>query len=137
MPRVAASSALSQTRTPRRCVVNTETAVTESVVRSHLQAFLEQEGIAAVLNDYDEDAQFFTEGKVHHGKQEIGAFFTEFIGALPDGGIDRFALTSMHVEGNIAFITWNVGDDILLGTDTFVVNNGRIVSQTFAMYAVP
>jgi ketosteroid isomerase-like protein len=121
----------------RRCVVNTQTAVTESVVRSHLQAFLDQQGIAAILNDYDEDAQFFTEAKVHHGKQEIGSFFTEFVGSLPEGGIDRFALKSMHVEGNVAYITWNVGEDIRLGTDTFVVNNGRIVSQTFAMYASP
>jgi len=30
-----------------------------------------------------------------------------------------------------------VGNDIPLGTDTFVVDNGKIVSQTFAMYAVP
>jgi ketosteroid isomerase-like protein len=117
--------------------VNTETTATESVVRSHLQAFLEQQGIAAILYDYHEDAQFFTEAKVHHGKQEIGVFFTDFIGSLPEGSIDRFALTSMHVDGNVAYITWNVGDDILLGTDTFVVDDGRIVSQTFAMYASP
>ncbi len=109
--------------------MNTETAATESVVRSHLQAFLEQQGIAAILNDYDEEARFITEAKVHHGKQEIGAFFADFVGSLPEGGVDRFALTSMHVDGNVAYITWNVGDDILLGTDTFVVDNGRIVLQ--------
>jgi hypothetical protein len=30
-----------------------------------------------------------------------------------------------------------MGSDVPLGTDTFVVDNGKIVSQTFAMYAVP
>ena len=41
----------------------------------------------------------------------------------------------MRVHGNIAYITWSVGSDIPLGTDTFVVENGRIVAQSFAMYA--
>ena len=42
-----------------------------------------------------------------------------------------------RVDGNIAYITWSIGSDVPLGTDTFVVDNGKIVSQTFAMYAVP
>ena len=36
--------------------MNTESSVTETVVRNHLQAFLQQKGIAAILNDYDENA---------------------------------------------------------------------------------
>ena len=43
----------------------------------------------------------------------------------------------MQVDGNVAYITWSVGADIPMGTDTFVVGNGKIVSQTFAMYARP
>lgn len=39
------------------------------------------------------------------------------------------------MAGNVAFITWDVGDDIPLGTDTFVVADGKLVSQTFALYA--
>jgi hypothetical protein len=104
--------------------MNTESSVTETVVRNHLQAFLEQKGIAAITNDYQ-------------GKQEIHGFFTDFIGSLPAGAIDHFFLRSQRVDGNIAYITWSVGRDIPLGTDTFVVDNGKIVSQTFAMYAVP
>ena len=117
--------------------MNTESSVTETVVRNHLQAFLEQKGIAAILNDYDENARFYSEAKIYHGKQEIHGFFMDFIGSLPAGAIDRFSLSSQRVDGNIAYITWNVGSDIPLGTDTFVVDNGKIVSQTFAMYAVP
>jgi hypothetical protein len=32
-------------------------------------------------------------------------------------------------------ITWSAGTDVPLGTDTFVVRDGKIVSQTFAMCA--
>ena len=117
--------------------MNTESSVTETVVRNHLQAFLAQKGIAAILKDYDEHARLFSEAKVYQGKQEIHRFFTDFIASLPAGGIDNFSLRSQRVDGSIGYITWSVGGDIPLGTDTFVVNNGKIVSQTFAMYAAP
>jgi hypothetical protein len=107
--------------------MKSQSAVTETVVRNHLQAFLEQKGIA----------RFISEARIYQGKQEIRDFFTDFIGSLPAGAIDRFSLRSLRVDGNMAYITWSVGADIPLGTDTFVVGNGKIVSQTFAMYAVP
>ena len=117
--------------------MNTQSSVTETVVRNHLQAFLEQKGIAAIVNDYDDNARFYSETKIYQGKQEIHGFFKGFIDALPPGAIDRFSLRSMQVDGNVAYITWSVGADIPMGTDTFVVGNGKIVSQTFAMYARP
>jgi ketosteroid isomerase-like protein len=115
--------------------MKTETSVTETVVRNHLQTFLEQRGVPAILADYDEDARFYTPAKLYQGKPEIHGFFTDFIGSLPEGAIDLFALTSLQVDGNIASITWSVGTEIPLGTDTFVVEGGKIVAQSFAMYA--
>jgi predicted SnoaL-like aldol condensation-catalyzing enzyme len=117
--------------------MSTELSVTETVVRNHLQAFLEQKGIAAILNDYDDHAQFFSEAKVYQGKQEINSFFVDFIGSLPAGAYDIFSLRSLRADRNIVYITWSIGSDVPLGTDTFVVDNGKIVSQTFAMYAAP
>ena len=116
--------------------MNTASAATETVVRNHLQTFLEQQGVTALVSDYDDDAHFYSEAKIYRGKQEIHGFFTDFIASLPAGAIDRFTLTSLRIARNVAYITWCVGDDIPLGTDTFVVKNGKIVSQTFAMYAV-
>ena len=98
--------------------MSTESSVTETVVRNHLQAFLEQKGIAAILNDYDEKARFYSEAKIYQGKQEIHGFFTDFVGSLPAGAIDHFSLRSLQVDGNIAYITWSVGADIPMGTDT-------------------
>ncbi len=117
--------------------MNTQSSVTETVVRNHLQAFLKQEGVESIVKDYDDDARFHTETRIYTGKQEIRGFFVGFIDALPAGGIARFELRSLQVEGNIAYITWSVGSAIPMGTDTFVVDNGKIVAQTFAMYAPP
>ncbi len=117
--------------------MNTQTSATETVVRNHLRAFLERRGIAAILCDYDDDARFHSETRSYQGKQEIRNFFVEFMASLPAGAIERFSLRALRVDGNMAYITWNIGDDVPLGTDTFLVQDGKIVSQTFAMYAVP
>jgi ketosteroid isomerase-like protein len=116
--------------------MNVDSTVTETVVRNHLQAFLEQQPVTAIVSDYDDDARFYTEAEIYCGKREIHGFFEDFIASLPAQAIDRFTLRTLRVDRNIAYITWSVGDDIPLGTDTFVVANGKIVSQTFAMYAV-
>lgn len=117
--------------------MNAQSSSTDSVVRNHLQAFLEQEGIDAIVKDYNDTARLYTETKIYHGKREVRGFFVDFIEGLPEGAIGRFELRSLQVEENIAYITWNVGSEIPLGTDTFVVENGKIVSQTFAMFAPP
>ena len=60
-------------------------SLTESVVRNHLQAFLAQKGVDAILSDYDDDARFVSESRTYHGKREIGGFFKAFIASLPPG----------------------------------------------------
>lgn len=117
--------------------MNTSSSVTDAVVRNHLRAFLEQKGVDSIVKDYDDAAHFHTEARTYHGKQEIRGFFVEFIEGLPEGAIGRFELRSLQVEGGVGYITWSVGTEIPLGTDTFVIANGRIVSQTFAMYPAP
>lgn|SRR5512140_1789783 len=115
--------------------MDTRASITESVVRSHLQAFLEQRGVPAILADYDEDACVLAEDRTYRGRREIGAFFEGFIASLPPQGIGRFSLRSLRVEGDVAFITWNVGNEWPLGTDSFVVRDGKIVLQTYALHA--
>ena len=110
------------------------TASTETVVRHHLRAFLEQKGIDAIVGDSDDHAIFLSEAKMYRGKHDIAGFFTDFLVSLPARAIERFTLGTLRVEQDVAYITWCVGDDIPLGTDTLVVRDGQIVSQTFAMY---
>ena len=45
--------------------MGTQSSVTETVVRKHLQAFIEQKGIAAILSDYDDDARFYSGTKIY------------------------------------------------------------------------
>lgn len=115
--------------------MKTLSTVTENVVRNHLRTFLNQEGLDAILEDYALDAHFLSEGRTYRGKSEIREFFASFIAALPPQAIRQFLLRSLRCEDDVAQITWSAGSELPLGTDTFVVRDGKIVSQTFAMYA--
>jgi ketosteroid isomerase-like protein len=117
--------------------MNRNSGDTETVVRQHVQTFIEQQGVDAILEHYADDACFLSEGRAYCGKPAIRTFFEGFIAALPPQAIGQFTLRSLRVQDEVAYITWSAGPDLPLGTDTFVVRKGRIVSQTFAMYAVP
>ena len=64
-------------------------------------------------------------------------FFERFMASLPAQAIENFALRHLSVEGDVALIVWSVGQDLPLGTDTFVVRGDKIARQTFAMHAAP
>ena len=51
-----------------------------------------------------------------------------------------FNITKQEVRGETAYIVWNAESKkyrFPLGTDTFVIKNGKIVSQTFAAKIEP
>ena len=113
--------------------MNTRLGNVETVVRHHLQVFVEQQGLDAILDDYADDACFLSETRAYCGKPAIREFFEGFLAALPPQAIGQFTLRSLRVQGDVAYITWSAGPELPLGTDTFVVNDGRIVAQTFTM----
>ena len=117
--------------------MNTNPGATESVVRHHLSAFLEEQGLDAILSDYADDAFLLSEDGAYCNKSAIRGFFEGFIAALPQGAIGRFTMRTLRVQADVAYITWSAGSDMPLGTDTFVVRQGKIVAQTFAMHAKP
>lgn len=114
--------------------MGTKSFDTETVVQTHLQAFIRQQGVDAIVRDYHDDASFLSEARTYHGKGEIREFFQAFLASLPADATDRFSLRTLRVDGEVAYITWSLGADVPLGTDTFVVRDGKIVSQTFAMH---
>ena len=87
------------------------------------------------MQDFAEDSVVVTSDATYRGLGEIRTFFTAFLGALPEGIWDAFKMTRQEVTGELAYILWEAKPWILLGTDTLVVRNGKIIFQTFASYA--
>lgn len=110
---------------------------TETVVHNHLRAFLNQEDVTVMMRDYHDQASFISEQGIYRGKEEIRSHLDQLIAALPPTTIALFELKSLRVVDDVAHIVWSAGEDLPLGTDTFVVREGKIVSQTFTLFSTP
>ena len=106
---------------------------TQEVLDHHLGAF--GEGLESILSDYNDNSCVISPQGTFKGMDEIRAFFTAFVGGLPEGFMDKFNITNSTVEGEIAYITWDAMPWFPLGTDTFVIRDGKILYQTFAAHA--
>jgi ketosteroid isomerase-like protein len=111
--------------------MSTETS-TQATLDHHLQAVAE--GIDATMQDFTEDSVVITPDATFRGLAEIRAFFTAFVESLPAGIWDAFKLNRSEVAGEVAYIVWEAKPWFPLGTDTFVVRDGKIVYQTIAVY---
>ena len=106
---------------------------TQEVLDHHLQAF--GEGLESILSDYDDNSHVISQQGGFHGSEEIRGFFTAFVASLPEGFMEKFTVTNSIVHEEVAYITWEALPWFPLGTDTFVVKNGKINYQTFAAHA--
>lgn len=111
--------------------------VTETL-NHHLQSFGEG-NIDELMADYTEDSIIMFESNRLQGLDDIRTFMNDFItNSLPPGS--EFELKHIQVAGNVAYIAWTASSDRLsfkLGTDTFVIIEGKILTQTIAALVEP
>jgi hypothetical protein len=117
--------------------MNISTDQTLSVMRHHLHAFTTNQGVDAIVRDYDPRAVLYAPDNVYRGVDEIRYFFETFLSNLPDKGLLLFRMLTQEAHGEVGYIVWSVGELIPLGTDTFVVKDGKIIQQTYAAYIGP
>ena len=111
---------------------------TEEVLTHHLKAFADGD-LEAITEDYAEEAILIWAEGVVRGKQEIRAFFDNaFTNLLPPGS--SFDLQKTIIEGETAYILWQAESTTIrapIGSDTFIIHDGMIVTQTFAGEIIP
>ena len=111
---------------------------TEDVLNHHLQSFGGGD-VDELVSDYTEDSVILFESNLITGLDNIRAFFDDFVTNTLPPGCD-FEMKHMQVVGDMAYIVWTAGTDKLsfkLGTDTFVVSDGKIAQQTIAAHVEP
>lgn len=109
------------------------TKQTEATLTHHLQAFAEGD-INAILADYVEESILYTPDGPLRGLLKLREFFSGMLENAPPGFMENFEMVQQDVEGELAYIVWKSGSAAPLGTDTFIVRNGKIVVQTFAAH---
>ena len=112
---------------------------TQSVLDRHLQAFGDGDVETAVA-DYADDSIFISPRGAVLGASAMRAVFEELFSGLFKPGTYEFTMDAVTVEGDLAVIVWHsTGDaaDVAFGTDTFVIQNEKIVRHTFAGQITP
>ena len=113
-------------------------ASTTDVINHHLKCFGER-NLEGILSDYAADAVMFTAPGPLRGVDEIRPLFQAMIAEFGKPGA-TFRLQQQFIEGDHAYILWNAetADHVYeLGTDTFVVRDGKIVAQSFTGKMTP
>ena len=95
--------------------------------------------VEAQLDTYAEDATVITADRVYRGKDEIRDYIEGFVAEFSQEGISME--TDMFLfEGKIGLVVWS-GDSPQnsydFASDTYVVEDGKIVSHTFAAKVTP
>jgi ketosteroid isomerase-like protein len=117
----------------------TQATDTGQVLNHHLQA-LGGGKLDELLEDYVEDSVLITPDGTIKGLRGIRAVFEGFLSGLFKPGTYELEFDARHVDGEVAYITWHAKcalANILMGTDTFIVRNGKILVQTFAAKVEP
>jgi ketosteroid isomerase-like protein len=111
---------------------------TKDVVDNHLKSFGERD-LKGILSDYGPGAVLFTPEGPLRGIDAIRPFFQAMLAEFGKPGA-AFSLKQQFVEGDYAYILWTAetADNVYeLGTDTFVVRDGKIVAQSFTGKITP
>jgi ketosteroid isomerase-like protein len=105
---------------------------THAVLDHHLQS-LGSGDVNAVIADYTEDSVLLTANGPIKGTKALDAFFRGFLSAMPEF-MAGFRMVRQEVLGDIAYIVWESPKYAPLGTDTFLIRGGKILTQTFAAH---
>ncbi|MCZ6677043.1 MAG: nuclear transport factor 2 family protein [Candidatus Poribacteria bacterium] len=111
---------------------------TEATLVHHLQSFGTGD-VDEIMKDYTENSVLITPDGALRGLDEIRPLFEKLTGEILPPGSD-FEMLQQVIEGEIAYIAWNAESanyNIPLGTDTFLIRDGKILTQTFAGQVLP
>ena len=113
-------------------------ASTKEVLDNHLKCFGEGD-LDGILSDYAPAAVLFTSDGPLRGVDAMRPLFQGLIAEFGKHGT-TFSMKRQFVDGDYAYILWTAetADNVYeVGTDTFVVRDGKIVAQSFTGKITP
>ena len=108
-------------------------ATTQDVLTHHLNCFGKGD-LNGMMADYAAESKFFTPDGLLRGSEAIRRFFVRLFEEFAKPGMS-FEMVRQDVCGDTAYIVWKAetaDNHFEVGTDTFIVQDGKIVMQTFA-----
>ena len=119
-------------------LAKTTEEVTREIVDHHWKTFRDND-LEGTLADYTDESVLITPNRIYKGMKEIRENFVSAFDVFPKNAT-TMQLNKSVVQRDVGYILWEAnGPKVKLsfGTDTFVIKNGKIVSQTYAGVATP
>lgn len=107
---------------------------TQEVIDHHLSAFLHAD-VDEILKDFSNDSELLTPDGPLKGLSAIRSFFEQIFKIVPEGSF--FEMKRMIIRDNLAYLAWTCESPFVtipLGTDSFIIQNGKILYQTLAAH---
>ncbi|MEO6405114.1 MAG: nuclear transport factor 2 family protein [Ferruginibacter sp.] len=113
-------------------IETTLSKTTRNVLMNHLSSF-QNNDLDAVMSDYTSESVLITQAATYTGTEEIKIFFADLVIHFPKQK-SNFELDIIEVKDELALIVWHAKTpslEVSLGTDTFILKDGKIYQQTF------
>ncbi len=113
-------------------------AETKAIVEHHLAAFGAGD-MKDTLSDYTETSVIVTQGGELRGLEAIQGLFTSLFAEFAKPGAS-FDLKLLSTANNVGYIVWSAetADNVYeLGSDTYLIDGGKIAVQTLVIQATP
>jgi hypothetical protein len=111
---------------------------TANILAHHLESLVDGD-IDAIMSDYSDSSVLITPDGPLRGLSEIRRLFSKItVNVLPAGS--EFEVLRKEIEGDVAYTVWRGASayfNFLIGTDTFIIRDDKIVCQTFAAQIQP
>lgn len=104
---------------------------TADVWNHHIQAW-EARSVKDITSDYTDESVLVLNNRIFKGEDQIANVFTQLF-KIFDGGVNR--IDTPILFDRFVYITWHftpTGKQEVFGTDTFVIEDGKIILQTIA-----
>lgn len=114
--------------------MNTLERASSTILTHHLTAFGDN-NLDKIMLDYTEQSTVLTDKGAIKGLDKIRQFFEMMFGLIPTGS--HFEMKQLTVSDNAAHIIWaskSATAEIPFGTDTFIIENKKIMVHTFAAF---
>ena len=117
----------------------TKAMETTTILDRHLSAFSVGD-VDALVEDYTDASVMITQDATHKGREAIRVFFSGLLAEHFTPGTYDFTMDVVTFEGDTAYIVWHAScasAEVILATDTFVLRDGKIATQTFTAKIEP
>ncbi|MEN9703636.1 MAG: hypothetical protein RLZZ209_1064 [Bacteroidota bacterium] len=108
-------------------------ATTLAVFQHHSKA-LGENNIDDIMADYTEESIVITPEGTYSGLAEIRKAFVEIVKSFPTKG-STFNVIKTAVKNDVFYVAWSAKTPVVeytFATDTFIIQGGKILRQTFA-----